>query len=483
MRVFKLQKDEEYEIVQRYLKNTLEQALTKPSQDSGPANPVFVIGVFRSGTSLLYSLLNQHPRVALMYECDVWNFPRLFSKWRFAGNWLERQEFYNQALSRHRLVYGGSLAGLEQVKTPGDIYKLYGTGKGVAFWGEKSPFYCSRMHELARQYPGSSFILIWRDPIEVYRSVLLAGRKTEFFRRRGMLSRLIFYQEKMIQDAAALGKSGFRVHHVHYADLIDNTADACQKICRFLGIQFDAAMLNLGRADLSAVYGAPQHDFLRRGVIERQQIPAEIVPPTEQQRLARFRARWNRLNGAWFPLKNQKSAEPVWGERTFYNFSGRLFCTWDSFKRLLFEFLPLNLLKAHREAKAQKIFGRNESEHSDVPLKQQMRKNWGSVLGGIFAIALVGWADFRNGPQVTLAPFYMLIAVYWTLVLGRRWGTFSAIVATLIWSWLQSLSAPDYFHAKTVIWNSCMRFVVLETVVLLLDQRRRGISSAPNPPV
>jgi len=31
-------------------------------------NPVFVVGVFRSGTSLLYSLLNQHPEIGLMYE-------------------------------------------------------------------------------------------------------------------------------------------------------------------------------------------------------------------------------------------------------------------------------------------------------------------------------------------------------------------------------------------------------------------------------
>jgi hypothetical protein len=42
------------------------------------ANPVFVVGVFRSGTSLLYDLLNQHPQAALMYECNVWDFPESF---------------------------------------------------------------------------------------------------------------------------------------------------------------------------------------------------------------------------------------------------------------------------------------------------------------------------------------------------------------------------------------------------------------------
>jgi hypothetical protein len=54
-----------------------EEPLTK-NGERPCSNPVFVVGVFRSGTSLLYALLNQHPRVALMYECDVWNFPEAF---------------------------------------------------------------------------------------------------------------------------------------------------------------------------------------------------------------------------------------------------------------------------------------------------------------------------------------------------------------------------------------------------------------------
>ena len=70
---------------------TVEAPLSNQSKVAGLSNPVFVVGVFRSGTSLLYSLLNQHPQMAFMYECDAWNFPALLSKARFKGNWLERQ--------------------------------------------------------------------------------------------------------------------------------------------------------------------------------------------------------------------------------------------------------------------------------------------------------------------------------------------------------------------------------------------------------
>jgi hypothetical protein len=47
------------------------------------SDTAFVIGVFRSGTSLSSLILNQNPKVALMYECDLWNFPRPLAKFRF----------------------------------------------------------------------------------------------------------------------------------------------------------------------------------------------------------------------------------------------------------------------------------------------------------------------------------------------------------------------------------------------------------------
>jgi hypothetical protein len=40
---------------------------TEKAQDTF-TGPLFVLGMWRSGTSLLYALLNQHPQIALMYE-------------------------------------------------------------------------------------------------------------------------------------------------------------------------------------------------------------------------------------------------------------------------------------------------------------------------------------------------------------------------------------------------------------------------------
>jgi hypothetical protein len=38
---------------------------------AGFAGPLFITGMWRSGSSLLYALLNKHPQVKLMYEADL----------------------------------------------------------------------------------------------------------------------------------------------------------------------------------------------------------------------------------------------------------------------------------------------------------------------------------------------------------------------------------------------------------------------------
>ena len=74
----------------------------KLSPEQGRA-PLFVVGMWRSGTSLFYALLNQHPQIKLMYEDELPLLWPLFLGGRAKRDWPERWEFWNQALSRHKL--------------------------------------------------------------------------------------------------------------------------------------------------------------------------------------------------------------------------------------------------------------------------------------------------------------------------------------------------------------------------------------------
>jgi len=446
------------------------------------SNPVFVVGVFRSGTSLLYALLNQHPQMALMYECDVWNFPEPFSKIRLQRDWLERQEFFNKALSRHRLIFGGSLRGLENVHAPEDLYRTFGAGKGQALFGEKSPFYCTRLRQLVRRHPGCSFILVWRDPIEIYRSVIRAGRKDPFFRRRGILSRLVFYQEQMIQQAAELERAGVRLCHVTYDGLTEDTEKTCRRMCQFLGIEFAGRMLDLASADLSAVFPGPQHEYLRRGQIKRQQFAGEteIIDPPAFSKLQRFGARWRRQQSQWLGHEAIASAgrEPSAVERFYCGMTGSFYCALDDVKRMVFEFLPLPWLRSYRLTKKWFLYRNIELPANRPSLRTQLLANKITILLSYAILAGVVELDFITGPNVTLAPFYLIPAALLTLIIGRGWGTVAAVIAVIFWSAMQSFQLGGSIEYSVVLWNSIMRFLVFKIIILLLDRVRVETSFA-----
>lgn len=440
-------------------------------------NPVFVVGVFRSGTSLLYSLLNQHPQIALMYECDAWDFPGAGGRRRFAGNWLERQEFYNQALSRHRLIFAGKLNGLENIRTPDDLYRCHREAKDALLGGEKSPVYATRLAQLFRQHPQGLFILIWRDPVEVYRSILRAGQKTPFFRRPGMLHRLIFHQEKMVREARQLERAGARLHHIRYDDLVDRTEATCRATCEFLGVAFHPEMLELEHADFSAIYQEPQHEFLRRGVIERQKFSEAVVPPAAAAKLERFSNRWHRLSGQKFrPARPAGGArEPFAVERWYHRLVGGFFFGAENTKRLAFEFLPMPWLRNYRLFK-DGFFG-DEARAEHRSFRQQLAEHWVTVIIGLLMLAAVAVVDHFTGPEVSLAAFYALPVMALTVIVGRGWGSFVALLAAAAGSVLQmDHGSRDSVFEAVLVWNTFMRFAVLQIIVLLLDRIRRELA-------
>src|SRR3984957_2685825 len=88
--------------------NTLEETTTEEVSQAQPTftpthGPLFVVGMWRSGTSLFYALINQHPQISLLYEDELPLLWPLFLGGKARPDWAERWEFWNQALSRHKI--------------------------------------------------------------------------------------------------------------------------------------------------------------------------------------------------------------------------------------------------------------------------------------------------------------------------------------------------------------------------------------------
>jgi len=443
--------------------------------------PLFVVGVFRSGTSLLCSILNLNPKVSLMFECDIWNFPRPMLSARFRRNWAERIDFYNESLTRHRLVTDGDLSGLANIRSATDLYRAFGALKGAEHCGEKSPFYCDRLVQLQQHYPGATFIIVWRNPVEVYRSILKAGETSRFFGKSGMLSRMIYHQEQLIRQTAAIERAGARVFRVNYADIVDHTEKTCRDLCAFLNVPYAPQMLELNKADLSTIYKAPHHAYLRRGVIERQKYTRELVRPAVAEKLERYRHRWERLQANWLPAATAASLEePKWTERSWHFVMGRMLTLYDASVRAGFEFLPLNWLRLYRLLKNWVVSPPTGAMDEKLSFLRDVKKHWDVVLlaGAIFEVTVI--AHLHSNPHLMFIPFYAIPCGVLALLANARWATLFALLASVTAPIIQYEGDTDYRSMFVWIWNGFGRFFLLEMFVLLLSRIRMDLRAMEN---
>lgn len=409
-----------------------------------------------------------------MYECDVWNFPRPLLNARFRSNWAERIEFFNQALSRHQLVNGDDHANLNNIHEPLDLYQAFGRKRGAAVSGEKSPFYCDRLVQLHETYPQAFFILVWRNPAEVYRSVLKAGETSRFFGRPGMLSRMIYCQEQAIRQATAIEKSGARVLRVDYADVVEDTEKICRQICAFLGVEYDDRMLHLNQADLTAIYKAPHHAYLRRGVIERQKYERELVSSAVAAKLERYRCHWERLQSDWLkPKAETLPLKPGFAEYVYHNNAGRVLTVFDSLIRAGFEFLPVPWLRVYRLVKNWLVNPSSGTVDEKTSMWKDLKKNWLTLLTATVLMVLVVLIHARANPHLMFVLFYAIPCALVALVVNPRWATLFVFAASILAPIVQFDGDSDYRPTYVMAWNFISRFILLEAFVLTLGRIRK----------
>ncbi len=440
-------------------------------------NLVFVVGVFRSGTSQLCSLLNQNPNVALMYEGDIWNFPRGLLAYRFSRDWVQRVEFYNQTLSRHGMVSRNDFSALNKVRTPADLYRVFGERKGASVCGEKSPFYCSRLERLHNLYPEAAFIIVWRNPVEVYRSVRKAAQTSRFFGKNGMLHRLVYLQEQGIRQTDLIEAKGARVFRVDYANMVDNTEEVCRNLSAFLKVPFDAQMLQLNRADLSAVYKAPHHAFLRRGIIERQVYTETLLPASAIEKLERYRNRWLKQQAKWLkPESGPSQNVPGMIEFTCDWLVGRAFTFYDSLVRAVFEFMPLPWLRVYRLLKIWIINPPSGDLDEPTSIVADFRKHWQSILTAATLLAAIGFIQHRSNPHLLFILFYSMPCMLLALVVNYRWVTLFALASSIMSPMIQYEGDADYRSIGVFLWNFITRFILLEFLILMMGRIRAECS-------
>jgi hypothetical protein len=341
------------ELLAQSLESTNGEANGSPQLSDGP---LFVVGMFRSGTSLLYALLNQHPQIALMYEGDLAHLPSLFWFPTDTSRWLARWEAWNGALSRHHVDMSKIPAGISDLPTAvREAYVHYAQQKkkSVTVWGCKSPTYFDEVSRLARTFPNARFVIIWRDLRSICGSVLKAARDGGgYFQRMGMMLRVLMgYHELKLQCDEVLSK-GVPLHQICYEDLVRDPATTMRGVCQFLQIPFDEKTTSLAGADHSAIEEAPHHELVKANRIVSAKKNSTGLPPQLKSKIDRYLFLWRKQYSGQWPLYPQSLegdlTEPGLAERFWDRLRYDGLKLWYRATPVFFTFIPFSLWTAYR---------------------------------------------------------------------------------------------------------------------------------------
>jgi hypothetical protein len=327
--------------------------------DAAPAGvpPIFVVGVWRCGSTLLYLLLNQHPDIRLFFESDL---PVLWPMFRLPWtrrSWVERWEYWNASVSRHDLDPARLAA---PVTSLAEAFTLagreYAGQKGKKIWGCKSPTYYDRLDYLAKEFPGARFIVVWRDPEEICRSVIHAAARSGFsgswFARRGTNHRSVLASKTLQKQVQKLLHMGASVHQMHYRDLVNDTAKTMQSVCEFLAVPFDPSVTVLDQADRSAVYKGEHHTLARSGDIVSTKDRHQPLPPPLADKINRYRTLWRSKYGDKWLLSERFSetaaTKPSLWERAWDRLLFVALHIRDVTPQIAFSILPLSAWHFYR---------------------------------------------------------------------------------------------------------------------------------------
>lgn len=344
------------------------------SSASSPSEPrfLFVVGLMRSGTSVLYRLLNSHPGIALMYETNILAEGPLLRPAGGPGAWSQRLEFWNGVLSRHGIEREAAPALPSRVGGPREAFaamaQAYAQPKPGAYIGCKSVHYCDHLPAIARAFPNARFIVLWRPLGEIVDSLLRSGRTNPYLapvrRRRQVIQNF----GQLAAGVVALRRLGAPVQELLYRDLVTDPAGVSRGLCNFLELAWTPAMLALDPASVASIPREDHHFHARNtaaGVLPARDLD---VPAALATTVRAYEAFWAKKFAGQPVLNVPRSALPPGPDPRFFVFRRvtdallyRQHRTLIYVKLLVYRFAPTFVLRWYRSR-----FGRNRSQTGTV---------------------------------------------------------------------------------------------------------------------
>jgi len=247
--------------------------------------PLLILGVRRSGTTLLRVILDRGSQLAIPDESYF--VPQIADRHRGT---VDVDRFVDDLRRLPTLrEWGVDPEAVRARVTPGcgtgeaiaAVYETYAAERDKARWGDKTPMYMGHLPLLERLFPWARYVHLIRDGRDAALSFLAvpAGIMTEGWGHPRDAAGFACQWRTEVIAARALGHriGAERYLEVRYEDLVADPEQAVRRICTFAGLSWEPTMLDYpGAVDVTA---KPHQQSLRRAPTPglrswRDQMPA-----------------------------------------------------------------------------------------------------------------------------------------------------------------------------------------------------------------
>ena len=308
------------------------------------APPVIVLGVGRSGTTLLRVMLDRSSQIAIPYE-SFFVTPLAHRH----GRRPRLDDFVND-LGRFYQLYEWGISPedvrprLREGMTTGEaiaaVFEVYAQHEGKPRWGDKTPLYMQHLPLLERLFPDAIWVHLVRDGRDAALSFLelpegFSGKTWALPRTPAQFAAR---WRTEILSARRLGAHvGGRYLELRYEDLVTEPERELRRVCEHASLAWEPAMLE--HADVPEVSSMPEHrniaqpptpglrdwrsQMSREDALAFEQVAGDVLHssgyellepggsyPTSQGRreLARFAA----LSKSWNATAASYQRSPLW---------------------------------------------------------------------------------------------------------------------------------------------------------------------------
>lgn len=239
--------------------------------------PLFIFGSGRNGSTLMSSILNNHPQIFIPPENNIIPFAikywyihplksqackldRIFQELKKPSMWNVDFQDLKLRLQSEKNV------GVDDVLH--EIYSAYANEHKTSqafIWGDKTPSNTISAHIIKKQFPRSKILFLLRDPRAVISSLLDVDYDFHIDR----VDHFIWVWKNALNKYEAIMKDDpDSIQLLKYEDFVGNPSLELESLTNWLGLQFDKAIMNNTEENMSllGVTIAKNHQNLRRNI-------------------------------------------------------------------------------------------------------------------------------------------------------------------------------------------------------------------------